>query len=69
MLAQAAYFGFAIGEVSCPANYFAEASSIGFRPSVRYGLGVVGTSILYRLNKWGLSESPIFSEGGRRLVP
>jgi glycosyltransferase involved in cell wall biosynthesis len=60
MLAQAAYFGFSIGEVSCPANYFPEASSIDLRRSVVYGLGVLGTSLEYRLAKWRLLESRVF---------
>lgn len=68
MLAQAAYFGFSIGEVSCPASYFPEASSINFRRSAVYGLGVVKTSIQYRLNRWGILHSPLFSENGRRLL-
>lgn len=67
MLAQAAYFGFSIGEVSCPASYFPEASSINFRRSVEYGLGVVRTSIQYRANKWKLVDSKVFSKDGRRL--
>ena len=45
MLAQILLAGFEIGEVSCPAAYFEEASSINFRRSVRYGLGVVTTSL------------------------
>jgi glycosyltransferase involved in cell wall biosynthesis len=69
MLAQAAYFGFRIGEVSCPAHYFAGASSINLRCSVVYGFGVVRTSICYRLNKWRLIASPIFSRNGKRLLP
>lgn len=60
MLAQAVYFGYSIGEVSCPARYFSGASSIGLGPSLRYGLGVVGTSIQFRLNRWGLMRSPLF---------
>jgi glycosyltransferase involved in cell wall biosynthesis len=68
MLAQAAYFGFSIGEVSCPASYFAEASSIDFSRSVKYGLGVLYTSIQYRLNRWGLAKSAIFRREGRKLV-
>lgn len=67
MLAQAIYFGFRIGEVSCPTKYFEDASSINFRRSVKYGLGVLGTSILFRLNRWGLAESRIFARDGRRL--
>jgi glycosyltransferase involved in cell wall biosynthesis len=46
--------GFAIGELSCPTRYFPEASSINFRRSVTYGLGVLRVSLQYRLHKWGL---------------
>jgi glycosyltransferase involved in cell wall biosynthesis len=54
MLAQAVGFGFALGEVSCPTKYFPEASSISFRRSVRYGLGVVATSVEFRAWRLGL---------------
>jgi glycosyltransferase involved in cell wall biosynthesis len=67
MLAQAIYFGFAIGEVSCPTRYFPEASSINFPRSVKYGLGVVATSVQFFLQKRGLGQFPIFSPQGRRL--
>jgi glycosyltransferase involved in cell wall biosynthesis len=67
MLAQVIYFGYRIGEVSCPVRYFAEASSIGFGRSLVYGLGVLETSIRFRLNRWGMSRSPMFSDGGRTL--
>jgi glycosyltransferase involved in cell wall biosynthesis len=66
MLAQAIYFGYSIGEVSCPANYFPEASSIGLGRSLVYGLGVVATSIEYRLARWRLLESRVFPARGRR---
>jgi glycosyltransferase involved in cell wall biosynthesis len=67
MLAQIAYFGFSMGELSCPTKYFEDASSINFQRSVIYGLGVVETSILYRLNKWELVNSRIFNADGKRL--
>jgi glycosyltransferase involved in cell wall biosynthesis len=67
MLAQCVHFGFRIGEVSCPTKYFAEASSINFRRSVKYGFGVLGTSLEYKLNKWGLARNPRFSPQGRKL--
>jgi glycosyltransferase involved in cell wall biosynthesis len=67
MLAQAIYFGREICEVTCPTKYFAEASSIAFWPSVRYGFGVLSTSLEYRLAKWGLISPARFSESGRRL--
>ena len=69
MLAQAIYFGFAIGEVSCPTRYFPEASSINFSRSVKYGLGVVATSVGFFLKKRGLGQCPIFSPQGRGLMP
>jgi hypothetical protein len=57
-----------VGEVSCPASYFEEASSINFRRSVKYGLGVLETSLRFFLQKRGLWSSTIFDqEKGRRL--
>ena len=68
MLAQIAYAGHIIGEVTCPTKYFEEASSINFRRSVKYGLGVLRVSIMFRLNKWGLTKSRIFNlEKGKKL--
>jgi glycosyltransferase involved in cell wall biosynthesis len=69
VLAQCAHFGFHIGEVSCPTKYFEEASSINFRRSVKYGLGVVGTSLQFALQRMGLARFRIFSPKGRRLEP
>jgi hypothetical protein len=60
MLAQAIYKGFRIGEVSCPTKYFPEASSINFRRSVVYGLGVLRTSASFRLARMGLDQGTIF---------
>lgn len=57
MLAQILWFGFAIGEVTCPTKYFAEASSINFRRSVRYGFGCLGTGLAFRLAKWGVPSA------------
>lgn len=67
MLAQCVYFGFRIGEVSCPTKYFAEASSINFRRSVTYGLGVLATTFQFALQKWGLGHFRIYSRNGRKL--
>lgn len=61
MLAQVTWFGFRIGEVSCPTRYFTDASSINFRRSVIYGLGVLATSFQYRLSKMGIIDADIFS--------
>ncbi len=60
MLAQAIYYGFDVGEISCPARYFPEASSINFRRSVKYGFGVLWTALECRLARWGLHCSPRF---------
>jgi len=62
ILVQAVAWGFAIGEISCPTRYFAEASSINFRRSVVYGLGVIATSLKYRLWRWHLARPRIFSK-------
>ena len=60
MLAQAIWYGFQVGEISCPTRYFAEASSINFRRSVKYGFGVLGTALEFRLARWGVRQSPLF---------
>ncbi len=67
MLAQCVYFGFRIGEVSCPTKYFEEASSINFLRSVNYGLGVLATTMQFALQKSGLARFRRFSPQGRRL--
>jgi glycosyltransferase involved in cell wall biosynthesis len=63
ILAQAVYFGFQIGEISCPTRYFDDASSINFSRSVKYGLGVMATSLKYLLQKYGIVRSAIFTQG------
>jgi glycosyltransferase involved in cell wall biosynthesis len=60
MLAQITWFGYTIGEVSCPARYFAEASSIGFLKSIHYGFGCLWTALTFRLAKMRIIESPRF---------
>jgi hypothetical protein len=69
MLAQIIHAGFKIGEVSCPAAYFEEASSINFRRSVRYGLGVIAVSLQAFLHRKQLVRFRIFDPNGRRLDP
>ena len=59
MAAQIFYKGFEIGEVTCPTKYFPEASSINFKRSAIYGLGVLKVSMQYRLTKWGLIK-PVY---------
>jgi glycosyltransferase involved in cell wall biosynthesis len=68
ILAQAVAFGYSIGEISCPTRYQPESSSIGFRRSVIYGLGVIWTACLFRLAKWGLARPGFLSPSGRRLA-
>ena len=60
MLAQILWCGYTIAEVSCPTKYFAEASSINLRRSIRYGIGCLQTSMTYRLAKSGLISSKLF---------
>ncbi len=60
IVAQIFWAGFQIAEVTCPTKYFAEASSINFRRSVIYGLGVLGVSIQYALQKLGIWRFKIF---------
>jgi glycosyltransferase involved in cell wall biosynthesis len=67
MIAQAAFFGYKIGEISCPTKYFEDASSINFSRSIKYGLGVLMTSIKFVLQKAGVLSSPIFSQNGKKL--
>jgi glycosyltransferase involved in cell wall biosynthesis len=60
MLAQILWFKYTIAEVSCPTRYFAEASSINFRRSVKYGFGCLGTALSFRLAKMKLRSSALF---------
>ncbi len=68
MLAQVVHFGFRVGEISTPTRYFAEASSINFARSVRYGLGVLATSMSFRLHRMKLIRSRIFRVRGQKLT-
>lgn len=61
MLAQIFWHGFTIAEVTCPAKYFEEASSINFRRSVKYGFGCLGTALQFRLARLGLVSTPRFA--------
>jgi glycosyltransferase involved in cell wall biosynthesis len=67
MLVQAVFFGFKIGELSCPTRYFKDASSINFRRSVKYGFGVIATLIKYILSRLTLKRFTIFGSEGRKL--
>lgn len=61
MIAQVVFFGYVIGEISCPTRYFEDASSINFSRAVTYGLGVLATSIKFALQKSGMLSSPLFN--------
>jgi glycosyltransferase involved in cell wall biosynthesis len=67
ILAQAIYFNYHIGEISCPTKYFAEASSISFKRSVKYGLGVLWTSLKFRMQKIGLAKFRLFDAERTKL--
>lgn len=68
MLVQAIAFGFRVGEISCPAKYFAEASSIRFGRAVAYGLGVLWTSLQYRAWRAGIARPAIFAAEPRLRI-
>lgn len=67
MLAQVLFFGFRIGEISCPTRYMEEASSISFRRSVHYGFGVLAVTLKSAFARLGLIQPSIFSRSGRTL--
>jgi glycosyltransferase involved in cell wall biosynthesis len=67
MIAQTMWSDFRIGEISCPTKYFPEASSINFRRSCIYGLGVLATSVTYRLSRWGVLNSRLYTETSATL--
>ena len=67
MLCQTLYFGFDVGEVSCPALYFDDASSISFRRSVTYGMGVMQTAMKYAMARRGMGHFRIFNPNGKKL--
>lgn len=68
ILAQCIVFGYRIGELSCPTKYFDEASSINFGRSVKYGFGVLGTTLKCWLQRSGIAHYRLFSPQGRKLL-
>lgn len=60
LLSQIIYFEYRIAEISCPTKYFKEASSINLKRSIVYGLGVLTTSVKYRLCKWGMMTDSMY---------
>jgi len=68
MLLQAFYFSFRVGEITCPAVYTKDSSSIGFSRSVVYGLGVLKTAFHYMAQKYNLKRYTIFDKDGKKLA-
>lgn len=64
MASQVFMNGFEIGEVTCPTKYFEEASSINFRRSMKYGMGVLRVSFTHRFHKWGIVRSKLYGKPG-----
>jgi hypothetical protein len=62
MLTQVIWMGYRVAEISCPTKYFAEASSIGFFRSIKYGVGCLYTALLFRLGKMKIIQPRIFHE-------
>jgi len=62
MLSQIFYAGFEIAEVTCPTKYFTDASSINFKRSVKYGMGVLKVSLMHRLQLWGFRRFSIYRQ-------
>jgi glycosyltransferase involved in cell wall biosynthesis len=68
MLAQIIYFGYRIGEISCPTMYFKEASSISFKRSIIYGIGVLHTSLKFFFHLYNLKKNRLFNSEGCGLI-
>jgi hypothetical protein len=60
MLSQIIYAGYPICEVTCPTKYFREASSINFRRSMKYGFGVIKTSLMHFIQRMGIGNFKIY---------
>ena len=60
IIVQAVYFGYSVGEISCPTKYFPKASSINFTKSIKYGFGVLGTAFKFRFQRLGICRWGIF---------
>ena len=67
MLCQTLFFGFKVGEVSCPALYFKDASSINLKRSIIYGIGVLITATQYFISKKNIFMFDIFNKSGNKI--
>jgi glycosyltransferase involved in cell wall biosynthesis len=61
MLSQVFMKGFEIAEITCPTKYFDDASSINFKRSAQYGMGVLRVSLIHRLHMWGIVKNKLYS--------
>ncbi len=66
MLAQIIFANFEIGEITCPTRYEEKSSPTSLTASVRYGIGVLFTAMQFRLHRWGIYESVLFSEQAQK---
>jgi glycosyltransferase involved in cell wall biosynthesis len=66
VLSQIIYGGYDIGEITCPTRYADDSSTVNFFDAVVYGLGVLKTSVLFRLHRWRLINVPMFARVKRR---
>lgn len=67
MLALTFYYGYSVGEISCPTKYFPDASSINLKRSIKYGFGVLGVSLSYFFARLSIYKSKIFKKDAKRL--
>lgn len=67
MLSQAVYFGLKIGEITAPSRYAKDSSSVSFKRSIIYGIGVILTTIKFLLQQLKIAKFPIFSPHGRKI--
>jgi hypothetical protein len=67
MIAQLIYFNYRVCEVSFPCRYFAEASSVNFQESVRYGAGVILTGLKFLFQRVRIMKFSLFDRNGRKL--
>jgi len=67
LIAQTVDFGFGIGEISCPTNYFDGMQTIAFGGAVRYGFECLEVASRFVLHRAGVRHSPIFDRQGRGL--
>ncbi|KPK98613.1 MAG: glycosyl transferase family 2 [Omnitrophica WOR_2 bacterium SM23_72] len=67
VIVQAVYAGYRIGEITAPSRYTAESSSISFKRSIVYGLGVLWTAVKFVLQKTHLAKFAIFDKNGKKI--